>query len=102
MTGSNTDLWNVDNSFTRDVISDKFYSKKNCLHEVTVSFVYERLLLLGSASLCHYILASFAEEISDCRDCRILHSDSKAPAASNFILLKSEITDCHLLLRFLT
>ena len=41
-------------------------------------FYEHLLLLLGSTGLWHYILASLAEEIPDCRDRRILHSDWKS------------------------
>ena len=42
------------------------------------SFVYERLLLRGSTGLWPYILVSFIDEIPDCRDRQILHSNSKS------------------------
>jgi len=76
LTGGNKDLWNVNNSFTHDIISITFYRKK--IVSTRYLFVYECLLLCGSTSLWHYILASFAEEIPDCRDRRILHSDLRS------------------------
>jgi len=79
LTGDNTDLWNVNNSFTHDIISITFYRKNKKLSPRGIcSFVYERLLLCGLTGLWHYILASFAQEIPDCRDRQILHSDLKS------------------------
>ena len=80
LTRGETDHWNVDKSFTRDVISLQFNKKKlkNLSPQGNCSFVYKRLLLCGSTSLWHCILALFAEEIPDCRDHQILHSDSKS------------------------
>ena len=50
----------------------KLSPRCNCL------FLYEHLLLRGFTSLWHYILASFAEEIPDCQNRQILHSNSKS------------------------
>ena len=96
---------NVQSGGGEIIISDNgisviFINKINSSPRGNCSFVYKRLLLRGSTGLWPYILCnvSFTEEILTAEIPGFFTAIPRAPAASNFILLKREITDCRLLL----
>ena len=102
LTGGNADLWNADNSFllVTSFLLSFIKKNKNCLHEVTVRLFTSVCccvgrLVYGTTSLLHLQKRTLTAEII-----RFFTAIQRALAASNLIVPKSEITDCHLLLRF--